>query len=63
MVFKHGENFFAKDNECLRVVDMGKRMEVTVGIKSAISNEAVNVRMPGEKIAKSLDRGDETGFI
>jgi hypothetical protein len=41
---------------------MGERMEVTVGIKSTISNEAEDMRMPGQEVTKSLNRGDEAGF-
>ena len=37
-------------------------MEVAVGIKSAISNKAVDVSMPGQEVAKGLDGGDEGGF-
>ena len=62
MIFKHGKDFFAEDNKSLRSIDMGKRMEVAEGIKNAISNEAMDVRMPCQEVAKSLDGADEGGF-
>jgi hypothetical protein len=62
MIFEHGKDFFAKDNECLRSIDMGKRMEGAVGIKNAISNKAMDERMPCQKIAKGLDGCDEAGL-
>ena len=62
MFFEHGKDFFTEDNECLRGIDMGKRMEVAVGIKSAISNEAMDMRVPGEEVTKGLNRGDDAGF-
>ena len=34
-------------------------MEVAEGIKNAISNEAMDMRMPGEEVAKGLNGGDE----
>jgi len=37
-------------------------MEVAVGIKSAISNKAVDVSMPGQEVAKGLDGDDKAGF-
>jgi hypothetical protein len=58
----HGKDFFAEDKESFRSIEMGERMEVAEGIKSAISSEAMDVRMPGEKIPKGLNRGNETGF-
>jgi len=32
-------------------------MEDTIGVKSAIGNEAVDVGMPGQEVAKCLNRG------
>jgi len=37
-------------------------MEDTIGVKSAISNEAMDMRMPCHEVAKGLDGGDEGGF-
>ncbi|OGF61395.1 MAG: hypothetical protein A2Y62_05855 [Candidatus Fischerbacteria bacterium RBG_13_37_8] len=62
LIFEHGKDFFAEEKESLRGVDRRERMEIAVGIKSAISNEAVDVRMPGQEVAKCLNRGDEAGF-
>ena len=62
MIFEHSKDFFTEDNESLRSIDMGERREVAVGIKSAISNEAMDMRMPGAEIAESLNRGDEAGL-
>ena len=62
LIFEHGKYFFAEDDKSLRGINRGERMEIAVGIKSAISNEAVDVRMPGQEVAKCLNRGDETGF-
>jgi len=45
---------------------MRERMEVAIRVKDAISNEAVDVGMPGEEIAESLNREDEAwskGFM
>jgi hypothetical protein len=63
MVFKHGKDFFAKDNVSLRGIDTRERMEVAGGIKNAISNEAMDMGMPGEKITKGLDGEDEARFV
>jgi hypothetical protein len=35
-------------------------MEDTIGVKSAIGNEAVDVRMPCKKIAEGLSGEDES---
>jgi len=59
MIFEDSEYFFAEDDVSLRGVDMRERMEVVVGVKDAISNEAMDVGMPSEEITKSLNREDE----
>ena len=62
LIFEHGKDFFAEDDKSLRGINRGERMEIAVGIKSAISNEAVDVRMPGQEVAEGLYRSDEAGF-
>jgi len=37
-------------------------MEVAVGIKNAIINKAMDVRMPCQEVAKGLDGNDEAGL-
>ena len=46
LIFEHGKYFFAEDDKSLRGINRRERMEVTERIKSAISNEAVDVGMP-----------------
>ena len=62
MIFEHGEDFFAEDDESMRGIDMRNGMEVAEGIKNAISNKAMDVGIPGEEVAKGLDGGDEAGL-
>ena len=38
---------------------MRERMEVAIRVKDAISDEAMNMRMPGEEITEGLNREDE----
>jgi hypothetical protein len=38
---------------------MRESMEVAIRVKDAISDEAMNMRMPGEEITESLNREDE----
>jgi hypothetical protein len=59
IIFEHSKHFFAEDDVGFRGIDMRERMEVAIRIKDAISNEAVDVGMPGEEITESLNREDE----
>ena len=63
MIFKHSKYFFAKDNKCFRRIDRREWMEIAGGIENAISNEAMDMRVPCQKITKGLDGEDEAGFI
>jgi hypothetical protein len=60
--FEHGEYFFSEDDSSIGGIDIRERMEVVGGVKDAIGDEAMNVRMPGEEIAKSLNGEDKTWF-
>ena len=45
---------------------MRERMEVAIRVKDAISDEAMNMRMPGKEITEGLNREDEAwskGFM
>ena len=59
MIFEHSKYFFAKDNACHRGVEVRESMEDTIGVKSAIGNEAVDVGMPCKKITEGLGGEDE----
>src|SRR4030043_903158 len=59
IIFEHSEYFFAEDDVSFGGIDIRERMEVVGRVKDAISNDAMDVGMPGEEIAKSLNREDE----
>ncbi|MCG2811764.1 MAG: hypothetical protein L6428_09945 [Candidatus Aminicenantes bacterium] len=52
--FQHGKNSFAEYDGYLTRVDFRKRMKIAAAVEYAIFYQAVNVRMPYQKVAESL---------
>jgi len=46
MIFKHGQDFFTKDKESHRGVDLRESMEDAVRVEGVIRNKIMDMGMP-----------------